>query len=57
MFSVQPNCGNVLAKLDKLIAKETAKDKSFFEQSVIYQHGLIGVEDNVAEYEEKQKNR
>lgn len=57
VFSVQPNCGNVAAKLNKLVAKETAKEESFFEQSVVYQHGLIGVEDNVTEYEEKQKNR
>ena len=57
VFSVQPNCSNVAAKLDKLIAKETAKDQSFFEKSVVYQHGLIGVEDDATEYEERQKNR
>lgn len=53
VFSVQPNCTNVTAKLDNLIKKETAKDQTFFEQSAIYQHGLIGV----AEDEDQQKSR
>lgn len=57
MFSVQPNCTNMTAKLAILVEKETAKDQSYFEQSVIYQHGLIGVEDTVAEDEEKRKKR
>jgi len=45
------------AKLAKMVEKEAAKDQSFFEQSAIYQHGLIGVEDTVGEDEEKQKSR
>ena len=57
VFSVQQNCSNVAAKLDKLIAKEMAKERSYFEQSVVYQHGLIGVEDTGTEYEENQKSR
>lgn len=57
VFSIQPNCSNVATKLDNLVQKETAKDQSYFEQSVIYQHGLIGVEGTVTEDEEKQKNR
>ena len=58
LFSVQPNCGNIAAKLNNLIERETAKNQTFFEQSVIYQHGLIGVEDTATEdEEEKRKTR
>ena len=57
VFSVQPNCSNVDAKLNKLVEKETAKDQSFFEQSAFYQHGLIRVEESATEDDEKQNNR
>lgn len=58
VFSLQPNCSNVDAKLNMLVEKETAKNQSFFfEQSAFYQHGLIGVEESTAEDDEKQKNR
>ena len=57
VFAIKPNCSNMDAKLAKLVEKEAAKDQNFFEKSVIYQHGLIGVEDTVTEDEEKQKSR
>ena len=57
VFLLQPNCSNVDAKLNMLVAKETAKDQSFFEQSVFYQHGLIGVEESTTEDDEKQRNK
>ena len=57
VFLLQPNCSNVDAKLNMLVAKETAKDQSFFEQSVFYQHGLIGVEESTTKDDEKQRNR
>lgn len=57
VFTIKPNCSNVDAKLTKLVEKEAAKDQSLFEQSVVYQHGLIGVEDTVTEDEEKKKRR
>jgi len=58
VFSIQPN-GNVAAKLAKLLEKsqESFKEESLLEQSVNYQHGLVGVEEALPEDDDKLKRR
>ena len=58
VFSIQPN-GNVAAKLAKILEKnhESSKEENLLEQSVSYQHGLVGVEEVLPEDDDKIKKR
>ncbi|XP_065916446.1 TBC1 domain family member 2B-like [Dysidea avara] len=58
VFSILPN-GNVTTKLAKLLEKsqEGIKEEHLFEQSVTYQHGLVGVEETISEDDDKIKKR
>jgi len=58
VFSIQPN-GNVAAKLAKILEKsqDSIKEENLLEQSVNYQHGLVGVEETLPEDDDKIKKR